>query len=213
MDNYLKFNSLNESVRSKWEKKIRDAITEIKKSPSGNILISELKKYNFEINSECKISYITRYSKLTFFDKDKVRIIVPINEKIRKIRTFRENGIDNSYDKTPDLHVKICNNSDDITIDDLNKEKNDQQSSRTSIIKFGFIENTQFYTILANIFIHALQYFLDPKEIPDDYNHCNIIHGIKGKTLYIRNHKITENQIRKELGLNYRINASDTYNI
>ena len=209
MENKIKNNSLNDLSKSNWVRKINDAIKEIKKSPSGNILISELEEYNFEINSECKFSYRSIYSKVTFFENDIVRIIIPTSEEIKKIRTLKKNSIDSSY-KAPTLHKKISMN-EEIKISDLSL---DDQSSKLSLIKFGIVEVQPFHTILANIFIHTIKHFLNLDErLSNEYNHASIIHGLEEETLYLKGHKITENQIREELGLNYRVNPYDTYNI
>ena len=213
MENKLDSNSLNGLLKSKWIKKVNDAIKEIKRSPSGNILISELEKYNFKINPKCIFSDKSTYSKVTFFENDIVRIILPLEEKFMKIRTIKKNSVNDSYDKTPSLHKKISINQE-IKIDDLKEISLDKQSERISLIKFGIVEEQPFHTILANIFIHTIKHFLNlDNRLSDEYNHASIIHGLEGETLYLRDHKITENQIREELGLNYRVNAYDTYNI
>ncbi len=202
----IRYNSFRDSiVESKWQKKIKDAITEIKKSPTGQVLISELEKENrkFQINSKCRLAISSTYPKITSFKRDIIRVIIPTNKYETEVWTFEKNCIYKSNEKIPKAFMKICKNIN-VSIPDIVEVKEDFKSSDNSKKKNGKLSKQPFFIILAHELIHVLRHIKGYHN--ETYEEEATIHGVEGLTLYLNNFKITENQIRQELGLNYRVN-------
>lgn len=202
----IRYNSFRDSIiESNWQNKINHAIAEIKKSPTGQVLISELEKESrrFQINSKCRLALRSTYPKITSFERDIIRVIIPTNKYDTEVWTFGKNCIYKSNEKIPVAYMKICQNID-VSIPDIVEVKEDFKSSDNSKKKNGKLSKQPFFIILAHELIHVLRHIKGYHH--KSYEEEATIHGVEGLTLYLNSFKITENQIRQELGLNYRVN-------
>lgn len=207
---YIKFNDdFYHSREKEWIDNIKKNINIIKSCPTGAILMEKISQCNrqgcnISINAVPKYRSCYNYPKITFYGgKDDICVIIPVEPYHSNVFTIAPNMLDSIDSNNICIdYLKFVSKNEDICEKVINDEtfKNSFYNVKKD---FCMKEYQEPYIILAHELVHALRFALDKydKKCEEEAT----IFGIKNKTLYVDGYKITENQIRLELGLNMRI--------
>ena len=213
--------NLNYSSGESWEKKIKDALSVIESSPTGNLLISKINKLikegigNVTIKTRDEFSQSRfPYPKITYYGgKHDINIIIP-DVPYRSLVQVIDNKLihrsiitDNNIDVSIRYLTHICN-SLDVPENVANSEtiKMNKDKYISALKTFCYDQEQPFEIILAHEMIHALRLLMemDDERLEEEAT----IYGIKDLTLQVDSSYITENEIRKDLGHPLRVNHS-----
>jgi len=214
----LKYKSTFGSMSSdEWYTMVNNALDRINSNRLGKMMISKINEYtthadiNISIVSEETYRTRIKIPKITYYNgKSDIQIVIPAREYRSKIQVIDPMIIPKSYidDNTNDTlkyFACICNNcnvpENIISSKDI-KDKTKEYTELHDNITYTIEQPLEM--ILAHEMVHCLRLLMDVHS--ETREEEGTIFGMPGNTMYLDGHKITENTIRGEFGLPFRVN-------